>query len=219
MQGLGAAIFDNDGTVSDTHDMILNSFRYSTEKVLGKALPDEVLMAKVGIPLVDQMRDFTDDPEVVQQLMDAYHEDNLADHEKKVKRFPGTIEALERLREGGYRLAIATSKRHALAERGLGAIGVLDYFEVVVGCEDTERHKPDPDPVLEAARRLGVGISECAYIGDAAFDIRAAKAAGCTSIGVTWGMFGREVLEAEDPDYIVESYPELADLLISIEAR
>ncbi|HET6624335.1 MAG TPA: HAD-IA family hydrolase, partial [Gaiellaceae bacterium] len=87
-------------------------------------------------------------------------------------------------------------------------------FEVVVGYEDTERHKPEPDPVLLALERLGAAPAEAAYVGDSPFDIRAAKAAGVFAVAVAWGgIHADERLLEEEPDAFVREPAELLDVL------
>lgn len=218
MHGIRAVIFDNDGTLVDTHDMILASFQHAMEEVLGREFPEETLMAKVGIPLVDQMRDYSDDPEVVDELVRTYRADNEAHHDERIRGFPDARPALEKIHGSGLVMAVATSKRHHLAWRGLEVLGISGYFETLVGCDETEGHKPAPDPLLEAARRIGVDPVECAYVGDAVYDVQAAKAAGCVSVAVAWGMGKMPDIEAEEPDYIVSTFGQLADLLISLKA-
>ena len=87
-------------------------------------------------------------------------------------------------------------------------------MDVVIGAEDTERHKPDPEPLLEALRRLGATPSEAAYVGDSPFDIRAAKDGGLFAIAVGWGgIHPDERLAAEEPDGFVHTAEELHALL------
>ena len=84
------------------------------------------------------------------------------------------------------------------------------FFDVVVGSDDTERHKPDPAPLAHALELLGANRDDAVYVGDSPFDIRAAKAAGMHSVAVTWGrIHPRERLEAEEPDTVVETAEEL----------
>ncbi len=213
---LDAVIFDNDGTIADTHDMILSSFRYMLKEVLDIEPPEDVIMSQVGIPLADQMELFCDDPEVQKRMVDVYRQHNESTHDANIRGFAGSADGLSRLRDCGMQMAVATSKRRPLATRGLELLGILPYFDFVVGCEDTVAHKPEPEPLLFSASKLGVSIERCAYVGDATFDIRAAKAAGCTSIAVTWGMFDEPVLAAENPDYICHTFDELADLLVDL---
>ena len=87
-------------------------------------------------------------------------------------------------------------------------------FDVVVGGDETERHKPDPEPLLLAAERLDADPRECAYVGDSPFDIRAARAALMHAVAVTWGgIHDRAKLEAEEPDAIVDDAGDLYGVL------
>ena len=117
-------LFDNDGTLVDTHEIILASFRHCTRTVLGKVIPDEVLLRKVGQPLAVQMRDFTDDPAQQEELLRVYREYNHAIHDDAVRAFPGVAEGLAELDRRGFALGVVTSKMHALAWRGLQRTGL-----------------------------------------------------------------------------------------------
>jgi pyrophosphatase PpaX len=108
-----------------------------------------------------------------------------------------------------------TAKRRATVQLAFDRLpGLEQRFDVLVGADDTERHKPDPDPILEALRRLGVAAAEAAYVGDSPFDVRAAKAAGVFAVAVGWGgIHGEKVLRAEEPDAFVQRAEELLDVL------
>ena len=123
-QDIQGVLFDLDGTLLDTHDLLLETFRYATRKVLGERIPDGRLMAKVGQPLVTQMWDFTDDEAVHDELVEVYREYNAAIHDDMVRLFPGTREALAALHEAGFPLGVVTSKRHEVALHGLGCFGL-----------------------------------------------------------------------------------------------
>lgn len=215
MPALKAVLFDNDGTLVDTHDMLLESFRHATRQVLGKDIPEKTLMAKVGQPLVVQMWDFTDDEEEHDELVRVYRAFNQRIHDERIALFPGTREALDRLRDAGLVLGVVTSKMAPLAQRGLEVLGVADCFECLIGADDCERHKPDPDPVVLGARRLGVDPQNCFYVGDSPFDMQAGRAAGMRTAAVLWGMFDEETLRAESPDAVCTRFDELADLLLA----
>lgn len=201
-------LFDLDGTVLDTFQPILDSMRYATEKVFGQALPDEELIAKVGQPLVTQMETFAADhgygPEAAEELTTTYRAHNEKDLQEKSGPFPGVPRAIDTLREKGYIVGIVTSKRVWLASESLKAHGLFDLFACVNGAEDSEGHKPDPDPLFAAAKKLGVDPSRCIYVGDSPYDLQAAKAADMPSVGVTWGkFFSREVLLNEMPSVLI----------------
>lgn len=201
-------LFDNDGTLADTHDLILESMRHGTRTVLGRTIPDDALMAKVGIPLAQQMLDFTDDLAVRDELLRVYREFNHAHHDEAVKLFPGVKEGLATLRAAGLRLGVVTSKMHWLAQRGLEITGAWEYLDGLVGPDDCPESKPDPGPILAGCAMLGLPPQDCIYLGDAPFDVRAANAAGCTSAAATWGMFDRAALEPEHPDWWCADFAE-----------
>lgn len=203
-QSIKAVLFDLDGTLLDTQDLILASFRHATTHVLGEQIPDELLMAKVGQPLEVQMRDFTDDPALQKELLEVYREYNHAVHDERVQTFEGVEEMLARLAEEGIRMAVVTSKRQALAQRGLDVCGIATYMEFVVAPDVFPVHKPDPAPVVHACELMGLTPSECLYVGDSPFDIAAGNGAGCETVAVTWGIFSTEALAEENPTYVIE---------------
>lgn len=206
-------LFDNDGTLVDTHAIILASMRHSTRTVLGKIIPDEVLLRKVGQPLAVQMQDFTDDPDLQVEILRVYREHNHAIHDDAVKAFPGVAEGLECLAKSGYALGVVTSKMHALAWRGLEITGLAPYLSCCIGVDDCQRFKPEAEPILRGAEALGLNPEECLYVGDAPFDIQAGKAAHTQTGAALWGMFSPEVLRAEEPDFEYETFAALADSL------
>lgn len=216
---LKAVLFDNDGTLVDTHDLLLESFRFATRQVLDKEIPDDVLMAKVGQPLVTMMSDFTDDPAVVDELVRVYRGYNEAIHDERISLFPGVAEGVRRLHEAGFALGVVTSKMHPLAEQGLKVLDLNQYMSCLIGANDCPKHKPDPAPVELACKLLGLRPEECAFVGDSPFDIHAGNAAGCVTAGVLYGMFPEERLREENADYICETFDELVDLLIGLKGQ
>ncbi len=150
-----AVLFDLDGTLLDTHDLLLATFRYTARTVLREAIPDERLMAKVGQPLNTQMWDFTDDSAVHEELCRVYREYNAEVHDDMIRLFDGTVPMLERLKEAGLPLAVVTSKRHEVAMRGLDLFGLTGYFDFLIGSDDWPEHKPHPGPVAHGCERLG----------------------------------------------------------------
>lgn len=210
--GIKGILFDLDGTLLDTHDLILASMRHTMETVLGQHYSDEHLMRLVGQPLEAQMATYTDDPKLQETLLTVYREHNHAIHDERVRAFPGVRETLRQLKEEGFRLAVVTSKRHALAQRGLDVCDLADFVEFVVGPDDYPAHKPDPGPVRFGCEKLGLAPEECLYVGDSPFDMQAGNGAGCITVAVLWGMFSRERLEAENPAYVIDQVGELLDV-------
>jgi pyrophosphatase PpaX len=202
-------LFDLDGTLIDSGAIILASMRHAAETVLERRIPDEELMAAVGGPgLIEQMRGL--DPGRVDELVRVYREHNEPLH-SELQACEGILDVLPELTRRGARLGIVTAKRIVTVQLAFEVIPELEqYFDAVVGADDTERHKPNPDPILLALDRLGAEPGDSAYVGDSPFDVQAAKAAGVHAIAVTWGrIHGEERLAAEEPDAIVHSAEEL----------
>ena len=205
---LPVVLFDLDGTVIDSGGIILASMRHAATTVLGRDFPDEELMHAVGGPGLEQQMSALD-PERVDELIHVYRAHNEPLHETLVC-CAGMDDALARLKEQGRTLGIVTAKRRVTVELAFEHVPFGHLFDVVVGGDETERHKPDPEPVQLGLERLRARPEEAAYVGDSPFDIAAGKGAGVFTVGVTWGrIHGRERLEPEEPDAIVDTPKEL----------
>jgi len=205
-------LFDLDGTVVDTGSIILASMRHATREVLGRDFPDDELMSAVGGPgLEAQMSALA--PDRVEELVRVYRAHNEPLHDE-ITCCVGMDDVLVRLREEGRRLGIVTAKRRATVDLAFARVPLAHLFDTIVGGDETERHKPDPQPLRLALARLGAAADDAAYVGDSPFDVRAAKAGGLHAIAVTWGgIHPRERLEAEEPDAVVDSAEELLEHL------
>jgi pyrophosphatase PpaX len=205
-------LFDLDGTIVDSGWMILESFRHATSTVLGREIPDDVLLARVGAGhLEEQMKEF--DAEKADELARVYRQ-HYAPLHSELEAFPGMLELLERLHAEGRTLGIVSAKRHDVVQLAFEALGFGELMDIVVGSDAAPRGKPHPDQILLALDRLGADPDDTAYVGDAPFDIAAAKAAGVHAIGVTWGgIHARARMEAETPDAVVDTPEELYAVL------
>src|SRR5262245_2438293 len=187
--------------------------QHATRSVLGREIAYEELAATIGRQgLVAQME--ATDPARADDLVEAYRAHSHPRHDT-LEAFDEVLSLLPRLRAEGRTLGIVTAKRHRTVALALERFPELvENFSVVIASEDTERHKPAPDPVLAALDRLGADASEAAYVGDSPFDIGAAKAAGTFAVGVGWGgIHADEMLLAAEPDAFVRRPEELLHVL------
>lgn len=204
MTGFDPILLDLDGTVIDSVALIRESHRHAVRTVLGEDWEDERLVANVGRPLIEQMAVF--DADRAQELYDVYRVWNHANTSALLLAYEGVEAALRELKADGRRLGIVTSKSHDAVDLAWGVLPTLrELFDVVIAAEDTERHKPDAAPLLEALRRLDAGTEGACYVGDAPFDMMAGKAAGITTIAVTWGFFPPHELLSLGPDLVADT--------------
>jgi pyrophosphatase PpaX len=204
-------LFDLDGTLVDSGAMILASFRHATKTVLARDFSDAELLAAVGTPLREQMRQI--DAERADELVDVYRAHNGPLHEG-LQPCDGVLGVISRLKKERRRLAIVTAKRHVAVELAFSVLPLRAYFDAVVAAEDVERHKPAPDPLFVALNRLEAAAEEAAYVGDSPFDVAAAKAAGVFAVAAAWGgIHNDETLRAAEPDAFVSSPEELFAVL------
>lgn len=218
MPTLTTVLFDFDGTLVDTTELIHQSMRHATYTVLGREFSRERLLSGVGRPLPDQMKTF--DPERADELLAVYSSHNEAHHDDLIREFPGVEEALERLQEAGLDLAVVTSKRRGSVDQALntfpGLGRVVDRF---VTMEDTAAHKPSPEPLWKGLEMLGATREEAAYVGDSPYDIAAARSAGLVNVGVSWGAFTHEQLREAGPDHLVTDMDAAADTLLELAGK
>jgi len=152
------------------------------------------------------------DPDVVDRLLTEYRSFNADNHDGLARPFHGTAEVLSELRQRGYLIGIVTSKTRELALRGLRLCAIDGLFHSGVFLEDTEVHKPHPEPILAALKTLNTASSSAVYVGDSAHDIVAARAAGVRTVAALWGPAPRDELEREQPDFLAESITELLQI-------
>lgn len=214
---LNAALFDFDGTLVDTTELIYQSLKHATGEVLGRDdIPREVLMQNVGQPMPRQMELI--DPEHVAALLESYRAYNEREHETFIRDFPNVDTSLARLQDAGVKVAVVTSKSRPAVKMALDSFPALRHVtDTFVTMEDTTEHKPNPEPLWKGLELLGdVPREEGAYIGDSPHDVAAAKAAGLRSVGVSWGSFSEEALRAAGPDHLVPDLDAAVDVLLSL---
>jgi 5'-nucleotidase len=206
-----AVIFDLDGTVVDSVELIVESFRHATETVLGQTFTRQEMIANVGKPLLEQMALI--DAERADELVRVYREFNHREHDRMLSLYSGMDHLIRALRAQGVRVGLVTSKSRPTTQMAFDLTGIEPLFHATVCYEDTERNKPHPEPIEHCAGLLGIPVAEAAYIGDSPYDLQAARSAGVWSVGVSWGVFGEDVLLAERPDRMAHTVEELARIL------
>jgi pyrophosphatase PpaX len=205
-------LFDLDGTLIDSVPFICDSYAHTLAEHGLPGVPREHWLSGVGKPLREQLRAFARDEAHLDALVASYRVYNDAHHDQAVRAFPGVREAVQALHARGARIGVVTSKISNRARRGLQVAGLEGFVDVVIGCDDCERHKPDPEPVRRALEALGASASQAVFVGDAVVDLQAGRAAGAATAAVTWGACGKDELRASAPDHWFETPAELISL-------
>ncbi|MFF0289098.1 HAD-IA family hydrolase [Streptomyces sp. NPDC005262] len=205
---LRAVVFDLDGVLVDSFEVMRQAFTVAYAEVvgpgeppfreynrhLGRYFPD--IMRIMGLPLE------MEEPFVRESYRLAH----------QVQLFPGVVPLLRELRDRGLKLSVATGKSGPRARSLLDQLGVLPLFDHVIGSDEVARPKPAPDIVLRALDLMEAGTEEAMMIGDALTDLASARSAGVTAVAALWGETAEEEMLAAKPDVVLRAPAELLGL-------
>ncbi|NMO97208.1 pyrophosphatase PpaX [Paenibacillus lemnae] len=205
-------LFDLDGTIIDTNDLIIASFMHVFEKGPTGPLTREGIIPHMGTTLEYQLQTFSGKEDVT-ELVPLYRAYNQAHHDDMVKPFPYVNEVVEQLHKQGIAMGIVTTKIRPSTLMTLDKFNLAPYMDAVVTVSDVEHPKPHPEPVLTAMKLLGSRPETTLMIGDSTVDMQSAKAAGALAAGVAWSLKGEDMLRQYGADYILRDMRDVYDLL------
>lgn len=209
-----AVIFDQDGTLVDTMEVIFEAFVNTVGRFAGKRVTREELFRGMGPPEEEMLRKYVPEssfPEAVEFFFGHYH--RSAD---RVRLFPGIEQALERLDGAGVRLGLFTGKGRRGTRWTLELLGLGRWFASPVTGDDVERYKPDPEGVLRAMSAAGVPAQRSGrvlVVGDSPYDVQAGRAAGAKTGIALWGVGDVARFDGVEADFRFETP---ADLLRAV---
>lgn len=206
-----AILFDFDGTLMNTNELIFASYGYAFRTVLGRDVTQKEIHDMYGKPLYTSLAVYG---EYQDELYRVYREYNESNHDRLVKFFDGAAEGVKKLHENGYKLAVVTSKREVTLKRGIKLLGLESCFDVLITPADTDKHKPDPEPILLACKKLGVTADESVMVGDSIFDLQCGRAAGTKLAAVTYSTTFNALLDY-NPEYTPDTIDIFADMIIN----
>ncbi|QFF99987.1 pyrophosphatase PpaX [Psychrobacillus glaciei] len=202
-----AILFDLDGTLLNTNELIIETFLH----VLGEGFPGkydrESVLPFLGPTLVESFN--TVDPALTGSLIEAYRTWNMNMHDQMVVPFDGVVDTLYKLKEQGYKLAVVSTKRRDMIDRGIQLMECGNLFDTIVGLDDVKNAKPDPEPIELALTRLGVEKEHALMIGDNLHDIVGGQRAGVDTAAVAWSMKGEAFLATFLPTYMIHHISEV----------
>src|ERR1700752_3163689 len=160
---LSTFLFDLDGTIIDSIELILRSYRHTMElhRCNETIPPDEIWIPGLGTPLWAQFGQITEDKEEIERMVQTYRTYNLTHQDALVRPYEGVVDEIRRMKDAGKHLGVVTSKLHDGAMRGLRISGLDEAFDIVIGCDDVTNAKPHPEPVLKALAERGSRPPRC----------------------------------------------------------
>ena len=205
-------IFDFDGTLGDTRRNIVVTMQQTLE---AQGLPRKdgnSCASTIGLPLAGCFRSLLPDAsdEVIGRCVESYHRQFEINKDlMPPQMFPHVAETLERMTKKGIRMSVATSRGVESLRDLLTSMGIIKYFDLLLGADSVSRHKPDPEPVLMTLEKLNINATDTLVVGDMPVDILMGKGAGCTTCGVTYGNATREELVESGADFIIDDFSAL----------
>jgi pyrophosphatase PpaX len=204
-------LFDFDGTLLDTNELIIQTFQY----VLGTHFPGKYERIDILPFLGPTLKETFDslDPENTESLIEEYRAWNKSMHDELSSEFDGVSETLRLLKTAGLKMAIVSTKKKDMVMRGLGLLDAEGVFDEVIAMDDVVKTKPDPEPILLALNRLGATADEALMIGDNYHDIVGGQNAGVRTAGVAWSAKGEEFLQSFNPDFMLHHISDLLQVV------
>ena len=214
---IDTVVFDFDGTIMDTNDVIIGSWQHVYRTLRGKEGDLNYILSTFGEPLEYSM--MTSFPEVdVEESVKIYRDWHRERFLDMIKLFPGITEMLQEVKARGYKTGIASSRLRLTLEQGLNKYDLGKYFDAIVAVEDTENPKPAPDIVLKTLDLLDAKPENAIMIGDSRLDILCAHNAGVPAVLVSWsatlaGKTKEDFAPGEAPDYIIDKPSDLLEII------
>ena len=205
---------DLDGTLVDSRGDIAVAFQHAWRTVVDGIPPSaSAISVHIGKPLADMLIELggTLAPPLLETFLIVYRHTYTRQDGRTTQPYPGVLLTLQAL--SGFRLAVVTTKESSQAERILRRLALGAFFHHVQGGSRGLRLKPAPDTVLAALAALRCAPRHALMVGDTPADILAGKAAGTMTCAVTYGFGTREALMQCAPDYLIDSFGELLEIV------
>ena len=206
-----AVLFDLDGTLIDTNELIISSFLHTLGSYYPNRYNREDVLPFLGPTLTETFAAIN--PEKVDEMIATYREFNIRNHDLLVKEFDGVYETVHTLKNSGVKIGIVTTKVLRVVEKGLKLARLDPFFDVIVALDHVKNAKPDPEPIYKALALLESKPEETIMVGDNYHDILGGKNAGTKTAAVAWSMKGKDYLMGFSPDYLLENMTDLLEIM------
>ncbi|GGB92990.1 hydrolase [Marinobacterium zhoushanense] len=207
-------IFDWDGTLIDSQARIIASMQAAADELGHQPLCSEAVRNIIGLGLPEAIRALIPEIEAaaLEQMRERYAHHFLVQNETPTELYPGVTDTLSRLRDRGYRLAVATGKSRRGLDRALNDTGLTELFELT-RCADETKSKPDPCMLIEILEETGLAAGDALMIGDTEYDLEMGYRIGMPTVAVSYGAHHLDRLRQHKPRTEIHQFPELENWL------
>ena len=214
MKKIDTVLFDLDGTLVDSNDLIIKAFYETMKKYLpNRSFSRKELIEMIGPPLKESFLVASKDPKVILEMIDYYREVYVKYEFDYISLYPNVIETLKELVKNNIQLGIVTTKFKESAMPSINHYGLHKYFKSYCFLDDIKEHKPHPEPIFFALKQFK-NYQNVLMVGDNSSDILAGKNASTYTCGVNWSI-KRDLMEKHHPDYWIDDYSDLINIILN----
>ncbi len=212
MDKINTILFDLDGTLIDSNELIIKSFDETMKKYMPqKYFTRDELIEMIGPPLKETFRIATDSPKIIQEMIYYYRKVYVSLEFEYINIYPNTIKMLKELKKRHFNLGIVTTKFKESAMPSITYYGIDKFVSSYCFLDDVLEHKPHPEPLFFALRQFD-SYQRVVMVGDNTSDILAGKNASCLTCGLEWSI-KKDLIKALKPDFWIRDYSELTKLI------
>jgi len=210
MKNFDCIIFDVDGTLTSTNNLIFSSFKFIAKKYLNKLISDEEIIANFGPPENVILKKWC--PEKFEEAKTDYF-NYYANNHDIASLHKGMDEILVLIKERGALAAVDTGKSSEATRITLGKFDILKYFNMVITGDDVEKPKPSGEGILKIVDALKLNKERTLMVGDSPVDVQAAKEAGVKMAAVLWDSYAADEVKTMKYDFLFNDSDELKNFL------
>ncbi len=212
MQKIDTILFDLDGTLINSNELIIKVFEETFKKYMPqRSFSRQEFVDMIGPPLKETFKIVTDNPSVIQEMIGYYRKIYVSLESDNIDIYPNTIQMLETFHKLNFNLGLVTTKFRESAMTSITTYGLDKYITSFCFLDDIKEHKPHPEPIFFALNQFN-NYHKVVMVGDSSSDIMAGFNSGCLTCGVDWSI-KKDSIESLRPDFWIKDYLELIDMI------
>lgn len=191
-------IFDIDGTLTSTNELIFATFNHIAQKYEGRVYSDEEIISMFG-PTEDVILKEKFNGDKFKEVYDEYYKFYRENHPRMADLYPGIVDILNEIKRRKILTSIFTGKGRKTTEITLEILGIKKFFDMIITGDDVKNHKPSPEGILKFLNEFRLSKDEVLMVGDSIADIVAAREAGIDVASVVWDSYAKDEVVKLNP--------------------